>query len=221
MRLVVSIVNLFPLIVLFAGFADNANVKVFHMLANFVGTILAILLWDVDALRALACYWLLFVAYYASLTTFANASEIRANLFLGNFQAGRSESFLRDRGITHVLELFDSPERRNPMLLESTGIAHKQMFLEDRAHARLADVESEAFEFIDAALAQSRGKVLVHCTMGVSRSASVVMLYLMRREALSFRAAHDLVCSKRPCIDPNASFRYVFDVFIALFHVVA
>jgi protein-tyrosine phosphatase len=218
-RLFVSTINLLPLVVLFVGLADNANVKVFHMYANFAGTIVALILRDVDVLRALALYWLLFVAYFASLTTFANASAIRANFFLGNFQAGKSESFLRERGITHVLEFFDSPRRRNPVLSESTRIVHKQMFLEDRSHARLADVESEAFAFIDAALAQQRGKVLVHCTMGVSRSASVVMLYLMRRETLTYRTAYEQVYSKRPCIDPNASFRYHFFLggqFVAL-----
>jgi len=204
--LIVACINLIPLLVLFAGFVDNANMKVFHMIANFAATVIALILWDVAALQSLLIYWLLFVAYYASLTTFANASEIRANLFLGNFQAGRSETFLRERGITHVLEFFDSPQRRNQLLPECSGIVHRQMFFEDRAHARLADIESEAFAFLDDALVGS-GKVLVHCTMGVSRSASVVTFYLMRRESMSFRDAYDHVQTRRPCVDPNASFR--------------
>ena len=49
--------------------------------------------------------------------------------------------------------------------------------------------------------------MLVHCFAGVSRSASVVLAYLMREHGLSLRAAFKLAKAKRPFINPNEGFR--------------
>jgi predicted protein tyrosine phosphatase len=47
---------------------------------------------------------------------------------------------------------------------------------------------------------------LVHCYAGVSRSASVVIAYLMTRYALKAQDAYALVEQRRPCINPNPYF---------------
>lgn len=49
-------------------------------------------------------------------------------------------------------------------------------------------------------------KVLVHCKMGVSRSASVVIAYAMKAYSWDFKRARDFVRQKRTCIKPNKSF---------------
>jgi protein phosphatase slingshot len=49
-------------------------------------------------------------------------------------------------------------------------------------------------------------KVLVHCKMGVSRSASVVIAYAMKAYNWDFKEAFEHVKQKRSCIKPNASF---------------
>lgn len=49
-------------------------------------------------------------------------------------------------------------------------------------------------------------KVLVHCKMGVSRSASVVIAYAMKAYNWDFKKALDYVQQKRNCIKPNSSF---------------
>ena len=46
------------------------------------------------------------------------------------------------------------------------------------------------------------GKVLVHCTMGVSRSPAVVIAYLMCKERRGLGEVLQEVGSKRPCIGP-------------------
>lgn len=53
---------------------------------------------------------------------------------------------------------------------------------------------------------QEGSKVLVHCKMGVSRSASVVIAYAMKAYNWSFKKALDHVQSKRTCIKPNKHF---------------
>lgn len=49
-------------------------------------------------------------------------------------------------------------------------------------------------------------KVLVHCKMGVSRSASVVIAYAMKAYAYNFSTALRYVKLRRNCIKPNKSF---------------
>lgn len=60
--------------------------------------------------------------------------------------------------------------------------------------------------FIIIFLRQEGSKVLVHCKMGVSRSASVVIAYAMKAYNWSFKRAFDHVQSKRTCIKPNKHF---------------
>lgn len=49
-------------------------------------------------------------------------------------------------------------------------------------------------------------KVLVHCKMGVSRSASVVIAYAMKAYGWTFNEALDHVKTNRNCIKPNKNF---------------
>ncbi|MCL4132564.1 UNVERIFIED_CONTAM: hypothetical protein GTU68_029318 [Idotea baltica] len=54
---------------------------------------------------------------------------------------------------------------------------------------------------------KSRGsKVLVHCKMGISRSASVVIAYAMKAHNLSLEQATQMIREKRTCIKPNQAF---------------
>jgi protein-tyrosine phosphatase len=51
-----------------------------------------------------------------------------------------------------------------------------------------------------------KGAVLVHCAAGVSRSASVVIYYIMRHFRWSFAKALAHVKAKRSVICPNDGF---------------
>lgn len=71
--------------------------------------------------------------------------------------------------------------------------------------AALEALLDEAHAEIDRALA-SGSSVLVHCVMGVSRSATVVTSYLMRRQRLSREEALERVRACRSCARPNPTF---------------
>lgn len=63
----------------------------------------------------------------------------------------------------------------------------------------------DTFKYINKAR-QEGSKVLVHCKMGVSRSASVVIAYAMKAYNWDFKTALQHVKEKRSCIKPNTSF---------------
>ncbi len=64
---------------------------------------------------------------------------------------------------------------------------------------------SEANDFIHSARL-SGGNVLVHCFAGMSRSATVVIAYVMSTSDYGYSDAMDLVQQVR-CIDPNMGFK--------------
>jgi protein phosphatase slingshot len=61
------------------------------------------------------------------------------------------------------------------------------------------------FKYISRAKMEG-SKVLVHCKMGISRSASVVIAYAMKAHNWNFEQALRHVKDKRTCIKPNKSF---------------
>ena len=62
-----------------------------------------------------------------------------------------------------------------------------------------------SYRFIRQAKA-ARGKVLVHCKMGISRSASVVISYMMKEYEMDLAATIIRVKEKRSVVNPNKSF---------------
>ncbi|KAI1291736.1 Protein phosphatase Slingshot [Halotydeus destructor] len=56
-------------------------------------------------------------------------------------------------------------------------------------------------------------KVLVHCKMGISRSASVVIAYVMKSKNWSLKQALQFVKNKRNCIRPNENFLKQLEVY--------
>jgi len=67
---------------------------------------------------------------------------------------------------------------------------------------------TSCLDFLETTLSvSSNNKVLVHCRAGVSRSASVVIAFLMKHENISFDDALETVRNARPRVHPNRGFR--------------
>lgn len=52
--------------------------------------------------------------------------------------------------------------------------------------------------------------VLVHCYAGISRSATVVIAYLMKKRDIGHRQAMSLVSQYRPQINPNSGVKSIY-----------
>jgi len=60
--------------------------------------------------------------------------------------------------------------------------------------------------FIDECVGKKEN-VLIHCAFGVSRSASVLIGFMIFKFKMSFEEAHHFVKQRRPAIKPNEGFR--------------
>lgn len=89
--------------------------------------------------------------------------------------------------------------------IEHLGIPqHKWVEAKDNAEEDIKSKLEECHQFIRENL--PLGNVLVHCQMGVSRSASVVISYLMREFKIGYRGASKYVQAKRPQVRVNPGF---------------
>lgn len=97
--------------------------------------------------------------------------RIVEGLYLGNREAARDLRRLREAGITHVVNCSTELPNYHEGCFEYLALDLTDP--DPTMHAQIGP----ACAFIDAAR-RRRGRVLVHCFAGVSRSPSVVLAYL-------------------------------------------
>lgn len=87
-----------------------------------------------------------------------------------------------------------------------TTVVHMNIAAEDEVDYDLAQSFPSAVACITHAVGGGRG-VLVHCQMGVSRSATILGAFLMARYRLGHAEAVAHMESRRSCVNPNPGFR--------------
>jgi len=122
-------------------------------------------------------------------------------LYLGSYENAKNKQQLQDLGISHIINVAGELENEFPK-----DFKYKDIKLDDTSVTNLGQHLDDALQFIDEARAAS-SKVLVHCAMGISRSSSIVIAYLMHAKGWSYQEAHEFVRSMRSCIKPNPGFR--------------
>jgi len=125
-------------------------------------------------------------------------SLIVQNLYLGDSNDAFTPSFMYERP-TVVLNCAKEISK-SPYCTDYMHIA-----LDDKWGEKLTPYLSSTNEFISRHI-DAGNKVLVHCYAGVSRSASIVIGYIMYRYHLNFHDAYELVKAKRNVINPNFGF---------------
>ncbi|RAL42066.1 hypothetical protein DM860_011849 [Cuscuta australis] len=125
--------------------------------------------------------------------------KIEEGLYLGSVGAAMNRSTLKSLNITHVLMVANSLSPPYP-----SDFVYKVISVSDRADADISQNFEECFQFIDEA--KRSGGVLVHCFMGRSRSVTIVLAYLMKKNGISLAQALEHVRSQRRGVEPNAGF---------------
>lgn len=124
---------------------------------------------------------------------------IRKKLYLGDANQAKNLNLLRSIRVTHIFNV----AKEVPLYHEGKFVYFK-LALVDIDEQQIRDYVEVAFKFMEEALAN--GVLLVHCAQGRSRSACMVVMYLMRKYSLPFDAANDLVHSKREKVCINDGF---------------
>jgi protein-tyrosine phosphatase len=126
--------------------------------------------------------------------------EIVPGLYLSDAQAASSLETLQHFKITHVLVVGDELTRHFP-----ESIQYKQLPIQDTLTFKILPFFAESNQFIEQAL-RSKCNVLVHCAMGISRSATLVIAFVMSASGLSYEKVNKLVKRKHRTSNPNSKF---------------
>ncbi|XP_059959729.1 protein phosphatase Slingshot homolog 3 isoform X1 [Mesoplodon densirostris] len=128
------------------------------------------------------------------------ASRIFPHLYLGSeWNAANLEELQRNR-VSHILNMAREIDNFYP-----ERFTYHNVRLWDEESAQLLPHWKETHRFVEAARAQGT-RVLVHCKMGVSRSAATVIAYAMKQYGWSLEQALRHVQELRPIARPNPGF---------------
>ena len=162
-------------------------------------------------------------------------SEITTGLFIGDYLCTYDPPTLQDNRITAVISLVNAPEvlwSRPKFTDIVTPERHLWIECLDSPTQDLLTYMSRICDFIDQMLtptqclfappsiqsqnlelyydtsvpSRSSGAVLVHCSRGISRSATVIIAYLMRKQHKDCESALAEVRAKRKRAKPNENF---------------
>lgn len=127
--------------------------------------------------------------------------EINQNIFLGNIKSSTNASILKENNITHIINCASTDYPST-----NSNISYFDIPISDDTTSSITPYLSKACEFIEKCIEQ-KGKVLVHCEEGISRSSSVIIAYLIFKEGISYREAFNKVSNICPKIQPNPTFK--------------
>ncbi|KAK2820474.1 hypothetical protein Q5P01_023433 [Channa striata] len=130
-------------------------------------------------------------------------NEVWPNLYIGDAATAQDKGLLADLGITHVVNAAHGPQHidTGPRFYGDTNILYHGVDAADCKDFDISPFFSETADFIHSALSH-KGKVLAHCARGVSRSATLVLAFLMIKERLTLTEAVEAVHRHRNIL-PN------------------
>jgi len=130
-------------------------------------------------------------------------AQITENVYLGSQLSAKQKPVLNKLGITHIINATNECPN---FFDDNPKINYLKIGLDDHPDQNLLASVPKAIDFIDSAI-DSNGKVLVHCSRGMSRSASLVAAWMMNQTHCTYPQAIDHIKANRFGANPNSGFR--------------
>jgi len=137
---------------------------------------------------------------------------IPGRLYLTNFRGAEDVDELQRIKCTHIAavgaEFVDTGNNHAATALK-VKFWTKDITDDEDQGASMGESLRAGAQFIKLALKKKKGCCVVHCAAGISRSATIVLAYLMlhdRKRGATLREAFAHVHGARPCIWPNEGF---------------
>lgn len=141
-----------------------------------------------------------------------SVSQIASHLFLGNASSSLNTTVLRDNGICAIVSLLNDPNAwwsRPDYRQIIPEDRHRFVRCQDNSTMDILAILPDICDFIErqleATVQSSASSVLVHCELGISRSPSIVIAYLMRKHRKSLESIMAVVNPQRK-VKPSDNF---------------
>jgi hypothetical protein len=139
-------------------------------------------------------------------------TKITDNLFLGQGRLTAHADILIKLGITHVVSIGRTPHKE---VINGPFYKFELQGAQDVDHENLMIHFPTIFSFMRKAL-NDGGKIYVHCEMGCSRGATVMIAFLRANGYFdSLQSAYNHVKKLRPWISPNLGFQEQLQTFFS------
>ena len=140
----------------------------------------------------------IFNLYMNKVNLYPSYEQITEKIYLGNEDTARDKELLKKLNISHILICAEGCEPFFP-----NDYTYKILYIDDAIDENILSWFKEAFEFIDSSV----NNIYIHCVMGISRSPTIVIGYLMYKKKMKYEEAYDFVRNKRNVISPNTGFQ--------------
>ena len=128
-----------------------------------------------------------------------HVTSVTDSIFIGSEWVAKNEALLKKHGITHILNAAAQ------VVTSAPGFVTLNLRMVDGGGESLLSHVFAATIFIDEAV-RKKGKVLVHCVEGVSRSVALVIAYFILKEKIDYQTMYKRIRAKRRVAGPNPKF---------------
>ncbi len=134
-------------------------------------------------------------------------NEIIDNIYVGNYTTALDANLMIKEGITYILNCGNGLKNfyENENIFEYLYIP-----LYDSTSQKLDKYLEKANKFIKEG-SENGNKILIHCGAGVSRSATLCLMYMITEKKYKFSEAYKIMKEKRKCVIPNMGFRKLLE----------
>lgn len=136
---------------------------------------------------------------------YGSVTYVDKNVDISGYWVAANPKLVKAFGYTHILKLFEDDDTYYGGYHRHPNVTYMVVNAMDSPKFKLENYFASCLDFIQKAIAR-KGKILIHCHAGISRSATIVLLYLMTICGLTLDKAMALLKSKREIVRPNAGF---------------
>jgi len=125
-------------------------------------------------------------------------TEVTPQLFFGSWEDAKNEYEMQSREITHIISLVGQKHL-------IAGIEHKHHPMNDYGKTDLDSIITKSWAFVEQS--QRPGNALfIHCMWGQNRSATIMIVILMKHHGWSLQDAFRFIKRKRPLVQINEQY---------------
>jgi protein-tyrosine phosphatase len=125
--------------------------------------------------------------------------KILDNIYIGTYKTSMSKTTLNNNNIKSILCVGNDMQN-----IFANEYNYMKLEIEDRIDENILFNFEGVYSFIEESL--TKGGILIHCRGGISRSPTIILAYLMKKNKIPFEEAYKYLYELKSDINPNEGF---------------